>query len=322
MRNAFKSISIVIPLYNEAESLKELWGKLAETLGGLSLSWEVVFVDDGSIDNTFEALKLLRAQNKAVKVVKFRRNFGQTAALDAGFKVAGGDVVITLDGDLQNDPQDIPLLLSELEKGVDVVCGWRHSRKDPISKKIFSRLADLLRKVVLQDVIHDSGCTFRAYRRECLQGLHLYADMHRFIPELLRGAGYKICEVRVQHHARRYGKTKYNFFRFYRGFLDLLVLKFWTQYSTRPVHFFGGLGLLLFSLGFASASYLSILKVFFGEALSRRPLLILSVLWMIVGIQFFLFGLLADIVIQIYYGSKEGRPTYVIEESLGSIDRG
>lgn len=310
-----KSLSVVIPAYNEKENVGALWEALSEVSKTLP-PHEVIFVDDGSTDGTFETLKALRLQNKSVKVIKFRKNFGQTAALDAGFKNAKGEIVVTLDGDLQNDPKDIPLLLSELERGADVVCGWRFPREDPISKKIFSKVADFLRKIVFRDVIHDSGCTFRAYRRECLQGLRLYADMHRFIPEILRGSGYKICEVKVRHHPRRYGKTKYNFFRFYRGFLDLLVLKFWTQYSTRPVHFFGGFGLVLFLLGFASASYLTVLKLFFGEALAQRPLLILSVLSMIIGIQFFLFGLLADIVIQIYYGSKEGRPTYLIEEIL------
>lgn len=310
-------ISVVIPVFNEEENVGPLYEGLRAELGRLGKRWEILFIDDGSTDRTFEELKSLHARDGAVRAIRFRRNFGQTAALDAGFKAARGEIIVTMDGDLQNNPEDVSLLLAELEKGADCVCGWRHDRKDPRLKRVLSKLAGLLRKIVFGNSIHDSGCTFRSYRRECLEGLHLYADMHRFIPELLRGGGYRIAEVKVRHHRRLHGKSKYNSFRLYRGFLDLLVLKFWSRYSTRPVHLFGGLGLILFLAGFATAFYLSVLKIFFGAPLAERPLLILSVLLMIVGIQFFLFGLLADIVIQIYYDSRQGRPSYWVEEVLG-----
>jgi len=306
-------ISIIIPVYNEEGNLKELHAKLTDVIPTITENYEILFVDDGSTDNSFGILKELNKEDKKVKVIKFRRHFRQSAAISAGFDYSKSDVIISMDGDLQNDPRDIPKLLDELEKeDYDVVCGWRFDRADTMLKKLFSRIANRLRRRFTAEDIHDSGCTLRAYKRECIADLELYGEMHRYIPALLLWKGYKIGEVKVRHHERKYGKTKYSWRRIIKGFLDLIVIIFWQKYSARPIHVFGGLGLLLSVVGGIVSLYLVILRLFFGMGLSDRPLFIVAIFTVIVGVQFVVFGVLADIMLKVYYGMKE-RKNYLVE---------
>ena len=307
------TLSIVIPTYNEQKNVGILYRRLKSVLDKLALRYEIVFVDDGSRDGTFRELRSLHNLDKRVRVIRFRKNFGQTAAMDAGFKQARGDIIISLDADLQNDPNDIPRLLEKIMQGYDVVCCWRKNRKDTLSKHITSRFANIMRKFVINDKIHDSGCTLKAYKKECFEDLNLFGEMHRFIPALLRWKGFKITEIPVAHHSRKYGKTKYNAKRLMKGFLDMIVVKFWMQYSTRPVHLFGGIGILMSTLGFLTGIYLSIMKIVFGQSLSDRPLLLLAILLIILGIQFMIFGLIVDIQIKDFY---QNRRPYNIERIL------
>ena len=306
-------ISVIIPIYNEEGNIKELHTRLCDILPTITENYEILFVDDGSTDNSFALLKELNKENKSVKVLKFRRNFGQSAAISAGFDYSKGDVIITMDGDLQNDPEDIPKLLGELEVGdYDVVCGWRFDRMDTKLKILFSRIANRLRRRFTTEEIHDSGCTLRAYKKECIADLELYGEMHRYIPALLLWKGYKICEVKVRHHERKHGTTKYSWRRIIKGFLDLIVVTFWQKYSARPIHVFGGLGLLLSVVGGVISLYLVIQRLFFGMGLADRPLFLVSIFMVIVGIQFVVTGVLADIMLKVYYGLKE-RKLYLVE---------
>lgn len=301
-------ISVVVPAYNEQDNVVPLIEAVREALDGRA--YEIIFVDDGSTDETFERLR--SCTDPQLRVIKFRRNFGQTAALDAGFKAARGRVIVPMDADLQNDPADIPKLLEKLDEGFDVVSGWRRDRKDPFSKRVISRGANLLRKVLIHDTIHDSGCTLKAYRSECLKGLDLYGEMHRFIPALLQWRGFRIAELPVTHHERRHGQTKYNVFRVLKGFLDMVIVSFWMNYSARPIHLFGSLGVITTGLGFFCGLYLSIIKLM-GTPIAGRPLLLLAVLLIIVGVEFIIFGVMSDILVKIYYRDQ---PTYNVETEL------
>lgn len=306
-------ISVVIPVYNEEENIKELHEKLISVLPAITENYEIIFVDDGSTDNSFGVLKEINRDNKKVKVIKLRRNFGQSAATAAGLDYAKGELIITMDGDMQNDPQDIPTLLEELGKeNCDVVCGWRFDRTDPLLKRLFSTFANWLRRKFVAGNIHDSGCTLRVYKKECLNDLELYGEMHRYIPVLMLRKGYKVCEVKVRHHKRKFGKTKYNWKRIIKGFLDLIVVIFWQKFAVRPMHILGGLGLTIGTIGSIISVYLVILKLFFGEGLSDRPLFVVAIFMIVVGIQFVTFGVLADIMLKIYYGQKE-RKHYLVE---------
>ena len=308
-------ISVVIPAHNEAENILPLYEELCRALSALRKTYEIIFIDDGSTDATFDRLAALAASDGSVRVIRFRRNFGQTAAMDAGFKHARGSVIVTLDADLQNDPDDIEMLVQKLEQGFDVVSGWRKERRDPLSKRAISAGANLLRKIVLRDIIHDSGCTLKAYRREAVEHLSLYGEMHRFIPALVEARGFRVGEAVVRHRLRRFGTTKYRFSRVIKGFMDMLVIKFWMQYGTRPAHLFGGIGMGVGALGFIIALILSAEKLFLGASLSNRPLLLLSALLILFGTQLVIFGLLADIMVKVYYDSKE-RDAYSIERIL------
>jgi len=310
-------LSIVIPVFNEEDNIPHIVGSLESVLDTCGRSHEMIFIDDGSTDGTFYALKDAHDRNPCIKTIKFRRNFGQSAALKAGFDHATGDVVISMDGDLQNDPDDIPVLLDKLEnEDYDVVCGWRADRKDSVSKKYISKIANVVRRNITSEFIHDSGCTFRAYKNECVKGLELYGETHRYIPAMLLWKGYRIGEVKVKHHSRKHGVTKYNWRRIIKGFLDLIVISFWQKYSVRPIHVFGGLGMMLSGLGVVIGGYLGIQKLFFGMALSDRPLFLLAILMVIVGVQFIVSGILADIMIKVYYGQNE-RKNYLIERMIG-----
>lgn len=308
-------LSIIVPVKDEEANVRPLYEQTKRVLDKMKVSYEILFIDDGSVDNTFAQLKALQTKDSAVRIIKFRKNFGQTAALDAGFKHAQGNVFVPMDGDLQNDPEDIPRLVVKLREGYDCVSGWRADRKDPLMKKIVSRTGDIVRRVLTGDTVHDSGCTLKAYRRECLQGLDLYGEMHRFIPALLLWKGFKVSELKVRHHSRAHGRSKYNFFRVLKAFLDVLVVKFWMQYSARPIHLFGGLGLMTFFLGFLSGAYLTYQKFMLHQSIAGRPLLMLTVLLLVLGVQFIIFGLMSDILIKVYFSGKN--KSYSIEKIVG-----
>ena len=309
-------LSIVIPVFNEEDTIPHIVESLESVLDTCGRSHEMIFIDDGSTDGTFCALKDAHDRNPCIKTIKFRRNFGQSAALKAGFDHATGDVVISMDGDLQNDPDDIPVLLDKLEnEDYDVVCGWRADRKDSVSKKYISKIANVVRRNITSEFIHDSGCTFRAYKNECVKGLELYGETHRYIPAMLLWKGYRIGEVKVKHHSRKHGVTKYNWRRIIKGFLDLIVISFWQKYSVRPIHVFGGLGMMLSGLGVVIGGYLGVQRLFFGVGLSDRPLFSVAILMVIIGVQFIVSGILADIMIKVYYGQNE-RKNYLVEREI------
>ncbi len=307
------TLSVVIPCYNEEDNVKPLYEELKEALSGID--YEAIFVDDGSTDKTFNILKELHNNDERVKAIRFRKNFGQSAALRAGFDSAKGEYVVSMDSDLQNDPQDIPKLFERLKSGYDVVCGWRYNRKDGLSKRLFSKFANWFRGWFMSENVHDSGCTLRVYKRETLEDLELFGELHRYIPALLYWKGFDIGEEKVNHRQRKYGITKYDWKRLVKGFLDLIVVTFWQKYSLRPTHIFGGLGLLGTGLGAIIFLYLVVLKLTTGEALSNRPLFTVSIFMVVVGIQFVTIGLLADILIRIYYG-QDDRSIYSVKEFL------
>ncbi|MEX0569207.1 MAG: glycosyltransferase family 2 protein [Candidatus Njordarchaeota archaeon] len=308
-------ISVVIPVLNESESLPELYSKLKGSMDKLKKKYEIIFIDDGSADNSFEILKEIHLKDSRVKVIKFRKNFGQTVAISAGFDHAKGNVIVTMDSDLQNDPGDISKLLQKMDEGFDVVSGWRADRKDPFTKRIPSMISNFLARHLTSVKIHDFGCTLKAYKREVLNELELYGETHRYIPALVAWKGFKIGEIKVKHYPRKHGKTKYGWKRFIKGILDLILVTFWQRYSTRPIYIFGGLGLLLALLGAFLSGYLGFKRIFFGYPLSDRPALLLAVLTIIIGIQFIATGVLADIMLKVYYGQGL-KKNYSIEKTL------
>jgi len=306
-----KEISVVVPLYNEEGNVRQLHAKILSACQELKKSFEIIFIDDGSRDKTAENCQKLTP----LKLIEFRRNFGQTAAFDAGIKNATGNIIITMDGDLQNDPADIKLLLAEMEKGYDIVSGWRFNRKDNFSKKFFSRGANILRKILIHDKIHDSGCSLKAYKKECFKDVDLFGEMHRFIPALLELQGYKVGEVKVSHHPRVSGVTKYNWKRGMKGFVDMVSIWFWGKYSNRPLHLFGGSGIVLSLAGFGILTWMAIGKIFFAMSLSQKIWPLMGVFFIMIGIQLFIFGLLADILIKNYY-KNQNRMNYSIKEII------
>lgn len=300
-------LSVVVPLYNEEGNVKELHRRIHEALQKIGKSFEIIFIDDGSTDTTIDQVAGLTP----LQLIRFRKNFGQTAAFDAGIKVARGEIIITLDGDLQNDPADIPLLLEKIDSGYEVVSGWRHKRQDPLMKRFFSRGANLLRSILIKDGIHDSGCSLKAYRRECFNDMDLFGEMHRFIPALLALDGFRVTEVKVSHHPRIHGVTKYNWKRAIKGFVDMLFIWFWRKYSYRAVHLFGGMGLFLSLAGSAILAWMFIDKIFYGASLSERIWPLVGTLLILVGVQLFIFGILVDVAVKTYYHSR-GRMNYSI----------
>lgn len=306
-------ISIVIPVYNEHENITPLYESIEHALHGLE--YEIIFVDDGSTDESYHTIRELHERDGRIKCVRLARNFGKTAALTAGFEMAQGDIIVTMDGDLQNDPGDIPGMIAMLEE-YDAVSGWRHDRKDPLlSKKVPSRISNRLSRWLTGLPIHDFNCGLKAYKKETLEGLELYGEMHRYIPAILTWKGYTVGEMKVKHHERKHGESKYGFSRLLRGLLDLINFKFWAGYSTRPLHFFGAIGLVLFVAGFFADLYLVMLKLLYGENLSERPLLLLGMLLMIIGFQIFMIGFLAEIMVRNYYSSS-GKKIYTVREKL------
>lgn len=310
-------ISVVIPVFNEEDNLDRLYIELKEGLDKLDKEYEILFVDDGSRDRSLECLKRIRESDPAVKVISFRKNFGQTAALSAGFDHARGDIVITMDADLQNDPADIPMLLDKIDEGYDLVSGWRYDRKDKwLSRRLPSILANKLISWATDVTLNDYGCTLKAIRQEVVQNITLYGELHRFIPAVASWMGVRIAEVKVNHRARVAGESKYGISRVIRVLLDLITVKFLLSYSGRPIQFFGLPGLLCGTLGGLIAVYLTFQKLFFNVALGDRPLLLLAVLLIIVGIQFIVFGLLGELQIRTYHETLK-KPIYFIRETHG-----
>jgi len=303
-------ISIVIPLYNEVESLPELYQQIINVVRENKYNYEIIFVDDGSDDGSLDVIKKIRKGDKNVKFISFRRNYGKSAALAVGFEHAKGDIIITMDADLQDDPREIPNLLKKLNEGFDLVSGWKKKRYDPISKTIPSRIFNFVVSTLTGIKIHDFNCGLKAYRKEVTQDIKVYGELHRYLPVLAHWAGYKIGEVVVQHHPRKYGKTKFGASRFIKGFLDLLTVMFTTRYFKRPLHLFGSVGIFIFALGFGITFYLSLLKLIENITLSNRPLFILGVMLTIVGIQFISIGLLGEMITRAYQHLE----TYSIKE--------
>lgn len=307
--------SVVIPVFNEEQNILPLYSELKPVMERVGKKYEILFIDDGSTDGTYEAIKKVHNGDNHVKAIRFRKNFGQTAALSAGFDYAKGKVIITMDGDLQNRPDDIPKLLAKMDEGYDVVSGWRYNRKDPkFSKKLPSKLSNRLARRLTRLDLHDFGCTLKAYRRETVNDIELYGDMHRYVPALIAWQGFSVAEVKVEHRPRNRGQTKYGSGRFLRGFFDLINIRFWARYSTRPLHFFGWLGAISFILGFIIGIYKLILRFFYGVSLELGPLLIFAVMLIILGIQFIMFGFLGEIMIRTYYQGK--RKIYKVKEVL------
>lgn len=308
--------SMIIPVYNEQENISILYQKLISILNKLQDKSEIIFIDDGSTDKTLEEIKKIIQIDKRVRCISLRKNFGQTPAINAGFDHAEGEIIITMDGDLQNDPEDIPKLIEKINEGYDVVSGWRYKRKDPrITKKIPSKISNSLARKLTGLTLHDFGCTLKAYRKSSLQDIKLYGEMHRYLPAILHWQGYKVTEIKVTHHPRTRGKTKYGSGRLFKGLFDLVNFKFWSGYSTRPMYFFGGLGFISFAIGFIISLYLVFLKYLYNISLTERPLLLLGVLFIILGIQLIMFGFLAEMIIRVYY-DKDKRKTYKIAEEL------
>ena len=307
-------ISIIIAAYNEQENILLLYRELKGVLEKITNSFEIIFIDDGSKDNTFNILKKLHEEDKRVKVIRFSRNSGQTAAWRAGFKYFNGKIAITMDADLQNDPKDIPLLLNELKKGYDAVSGWRWNRKDKFSKRVYSKIANFLRRILVKEKIHDAGCSLKAYRKEVVKNLDLFGEMHRYITTILLLKGFKIGEVKVNHRKRILGKTKYGSLRLFKGFLDLLYIKFWSSYSTRPLHFFGGLGFIQYFLALFILIE-QIIKAIILNIFTVGPLLILVVLLIITGSLSIMFGFISEILTRVYFKTYE-EDTLNIKEML------
>ena len=288
-------ISVVVPVHEEERTVALLFEELQAALDPLAEPWEAVFVDDGSTDGSFAALTRLHSAHENIRVVRLRRNFGKAAALAAGFANAHGDVVVTIDADLQDDPAEIPRLLAKLDEGFDLVSGWKAHRRDPFTRRALSRIFNWVTGRVSGLRLHDLNCGLKAYRAEVIQGLRLYGELHRFIPVLAHYRGHRIAELAVNHRPREHGRSRYGVERYLRGFLDLLTVSFIGRYRYRPLHLFGGLGLVLGMIGFAVLAYLTALKIG-GHAIGRRPLLILGVLLMVVGLQFFSLGLISELI--------------------------
>ncbi|WP_293348377.1 MULTISPECIES: glycosyltransferase family 2 protein [unclassified Microcoleus] len=311
-------VSVVVPVYNEVESLPHLIEAIASAIQPSGLSYQIICVDDGSKDGSADLLKQLAGSRDDLCAVLLRRNYGQTAAMSAGFDRSTGRAIVTLDGDLQNDPADIPVLLEKLNEGYDLVSGWRKNRQDnTISRLIPSKIANWLIGRVTGVTLHDYGCSLKAYKSELVADLNLYGELHRFLPALAFIEGARIAEIPVRHHARRFGQSKYGIWRTFRVLMDLLTISFMKKFLTRPMHVFGLLGMSSMALGTVLGIYLTVLKLGFGQIIGNRPLLILAVVLLLTGVQLFCFGLLAEVMMRTYHESQ-GKPIYRVREVFGS----
>jgi glycosyltransferase involved in cell wall biosynthesis len=298
-------VSVVIPAFNEEESVKELYNKIKQSFSDLNLDFEIIFVNDGSADKTLKNLLDLKKDDQRLKVIDFRRNFGKADALQAGFSESKGEIIITMDSDLQDDPEEIKKFLSKIRDGYDLVVGWKHPRKDPISKRFPSKIFNFLVRSLTGINLHDSDNNFRAMRKEVVKDLHIYGGLFRYIPSIAHAKGYKITEIKVVHHKRKYGKSKWGLSRLFHGFFDLITIKFLLSYKSSPLRLFGFSGLSSFFLGFLIALYLLYLKYGLGLLIGNRPLLLLSILLIVIGIQFIFFGLLAEMLINLNGKSEQ-----------------
>jgi glycosyltransferase involved in cell wall biosynthesis len=311
-------VSFVIPVYNEEDNLAELHRQITQAIDRLGRLTEVVFVDDGSTDGSFEKLRNIQAADSRVRVIRLRRNFGQTAALSAGFDHARGDIIVTLDADLQNDPDDVPILLEQIDEGYDIVRGWRQKRKDKfVSRRLPSKIANWIISWITHVKLHDYGCTLKAFRSEIVKNIKLYGEMHRFIPAIASTMGVTVAEVPVNHRPRTRGKSKYTITRTVRVILDLFTVKFLLSYSTRPLQFFGLFGLLFSGIGVVLGLALSYQRLVLKIGISNRPLLLLAVLLILVGFQFITMGLLGEMMVRTYHEAVE-KHIYVVREILDS----
>lgn len=309
-------ISIIIPVFNEEENLVALYEEVTDVLQRSGRSYEILFIDDGSTDKSFALMRALRDDDGRVRVVRFRKNFGQTAALAAGFDYARAPIMVTLDGDLQNDPRDIPALIQRLEQGFDIVAGWRRHRQDPFfSRRLPSQLANRLISLTTGVHLHDYGCTLKALRAEVAKNIHLYGEMHRFIPAVASWMGVSIDEMVVSHRPRKQGQSKYGLSRTLRVLLDLLTVKFLLSYSSRPLQIFGSIGVLLGGSGFLMGCYLTWVKYGLGRPIWGRPLLLLAILLMFSGLQLISLGLLGELLARLYHETRS-RPPYAVRETL------
>ena len=309
-------LSVVIPLYNEEPNVAELHRELTAALDAWGRSYEMLFIDDGSTDGTFAVLKALQAGDPRVRVVALRRNFGQTAAFAAGFAHARGRMIATSDGDLQNDPRDLPMMVDMLDDGHDIVCGWRRLRRDPwLTRRLPSNLANWLISRTTGVELHDYGCSLKVFRGEVVRSLRLYGEMHRFIPAIASEQGVRIAEVEVHHRPRRFGASKYGLSRTMRVVLDLFTVKFLLSYSTQPIQIFGPPGLLMGTAGVAIAGYLGYVRLFAGQPIGDRPLLLLGILLIFAGMQFLTLGLLGELQARTYHESQN-KPIYAVREVL------
>jgi len=312
VQTAFKKVSIVIPLYNEEESLRPLYFELKKTLRALTCEHEIIFADDGSTDKSLNVIKDFARADNRVKFISFRKNYGKAAALQMGFHLASGDAVITMDADLQDDPSEIGNLLKKLEEGYDLVSGWKKKRFDPFIKKYTSRFFNYITRLMSGIKIHDFNCGLKAYRKEVVQNITIYGELHRYIPVLAQWQGFRISELAVKHNPRRYGKTKYGISRFFKGFVDLITAIFTTRFINRPMHLFGFVGSLSFLVGFIVNCYLTV-EWFMGKPLANRPLLFLGMLLIIVGVQFFAIGLIGEMIVHKNHDEKN----YVVKDRKG-----
>jgi glycosyltransferase involved in cell wall biosynthesis len=302
-------VSFIVPVYNEVENIGKLHEEIVAVAKSLGVGYEIIMVDDGSSDGTYKKLKSL----SPVTIIRMRTNFGQTSALDAGLKAAKCPYFVTMDGDLQNDPADVPAMIRHLEENeLDVVSGWRKNRKDSIGKKFVSRVANLLRSFLVEDGIHDSGCTLKVYRKECFENITLYGEMHRFIPALLKMRGFHIGELPVHHRPRTAGKSKYNMKRTLKGFADMIIIWYWNRYAVRPFHFLGTLGIIIVLFSFFSG-LMSLKEFFRGQDMSETFWPMFTLLAFLIGIQFLILGFISDMLMKTYYGHS-GQTAYTIRD--------
>mgnify|MGYP001041560319 CR=1 FL=1 len=312
-------VSVVVPVYNEEESIPQLYERLSAELGALGCGYEIIAVDDGSRDRSYALLRELAERDERLRVVRFRRNFGQTAAFSAGFDRARGEVVVTIDADLQNDPADIGKLLAKMDEGYDVVSGWRERRQDPfLNRRLPSMIANRLISWATGVHLHDYGCSLKAYRSEVVRGIRLYGELHRFIPAIASWQGVAVAELPVNHRARQFGTSKYGIGRTVRVVLDLLTVRFLLSYGTRPMQIFGLLGLIATLLGVVVGGYLSWIKLAYGAPIADRPLLLLAVLLIVLGVQFISLGLIGELIVRTYYETQQ-KPIYVVREEINAV---
>ncbi len=304
-----QKISIVIPLLNEEESLKELHQQIISVLNPLNCPYEIIFIDDGSTDNSLQVLKDLHKSDTSVQIISFRKNNGKSAALAKGFNEASGDIIITMDADLQDDPTEIPQLIEQINSGYDLVSGWKKNRKDPFIKRHTSKIYNGVTSSLTGLKIHDINCGIKAYTREVTETLNIYGQLHRFLPVMARWEGFKVGEMIVKHHPRKFGKTKFGLSRFAAGFFDLITVLFITRYTKRPLHLFGSVGMLSFLFGIIISVYLAYERIFLEKYLTNRPLLFLGILAIIVGVQFISIGLLGEMITE----SKKGEIDYPVK---------